>query len=263
VSGCYFDDLATGIHIPPGGNYGNMQQDQFAAIGATGTGGSTIFTNLYAANGPNAIFNWGACIAFEGSYGQFVCRDGYFQVCGCIAIVDSTISMRFEDGIQESGAYAYLAISNSTFSTFDYAPYFAYCVKVNPNVIVGYRTGFQNGPMQEYAGGALGANAPTGETAKNYQFANGGTFAIFDGGIDAESWNASSGQIWVDQNEIYSTANGFAGNGAGLTHLTLTIPTNVPSDFAPPPAGQFKLVSSNYDVWLVTPLKTNLVSLGH
>jgi hypothetical protein len=55
----------------------------------------------------------------------------------------------------------------------------------------------------------------------------------------------------------------FSGNGAGLTNLNLTLPTNTPSAFAPPVVGFFKIVSSNYDLYLVTPLKTNLISLGH
>ena len=58
----------------------------------------------------------------------------------------------------------------------------------------------------------------------------------------------------------------FAGiNGNSLTNLNLnlTLPTNTLSAFAPPAAGFFKIVSSNYDLYLVTPLRTNLISLGH
>jgi hypothetical protein len=59
------------------------------------------------------------------------------------------------------------------------------------------------------------------------------------------------------------TSSILSGNGNGLTNLNLTLPTNAPSAFVPPGAGFFKIVSSNYDLYLVTPLKTNLISLGH
>lgn len=98
----------------------------------------------------------------------------------------------------------------------------------------------------------------------------GGWQIIDSGGVIAtclgviEGFNGTDDLGFLDYQHVWWQNGVLHANGNGVTNLNLTksyLPTNVIP--IPPPAGSCAYYPSNFDLYWVTPLKTNLISLGH